>query len=145
MGDFVAKDALLFLDALICGMIIAAAYDVIRIFRAVIPHFNIIVGIEDFIFWNVSGVYLFAVMFCENDGVIRGFFLIGAVIGAYIYKKSFGELLVKYISKGINYLVSIVLKKPVNKAIMFIRKRKEKADGKAGRTKKKSIKNQSVK
>ncbi len=133
MGDFIVKDALLFLDALICGMIIAAAYDVLRIYRRIVPHMNIIVSIEDFIFWNASGVYLFAVLFGTNDGVIRGFFLGGAIIGAYIYKKSIGEILVEIISKVacnvINFLINIFLKKPANKVIMFLKKRKEKANG----------------
>ncbi len=130
MGEFVANDAELFLDALCCGMIIAVVYDLLRIYRKVIPHLNILVGIEDFIFWNIAGIYIFAVMFCSNNGVVRGFFLIGAIIGAYIYKKSLGEIVVKYVSYGINYCINIILKKPINKVIMFIRKQKEKADGK---------------
>ena len=138
MGDFIVTDALLFLDALICGMILAAVYDVIRIFRRIVPHLNIIINIEDFVFWNISGIYLFAVMFGTNNGVIRGYFIVGAIIGAYIYKKSIGEFMVKIISDGINYLIKIFLKKPINAVIMFLRKRKEKANGKKGTGKAKS-------
>ena len=74
MDEFVVADAFLLLDALICGMVIAVVYDVLRIYRNIVPHFNIIVGIEDFIFWNIAGIYLFAVMFGANDGIVRGFF-----------------------------------------------------------------------
>ena len=143
MGDFVITDALLFLDALICGMIIATVYDVLRIFRNIIPHYNIIINIEDFVFWNIAGIYLFAVMLSTNNGVIRGFFLMGAVMGAYVYKKSIGELLVQMLSKGINSLVNIFLKKPINKVIMIFRKRKEKMNGKVCEKKEKGRKNHS--
>lgn len=130
MGEFIVTDALLFLDALICGMLLAIVYDILRIFRRIIPHLNIIVSIEDFVYWNLSGIYIFAVMFGTNNGVIRGFFIVGAVIGAYIYKKSIGEFLVIIIADGINYIINIILKKPVNKVIMMIRKREETANGK---------------
>ncbi len=140
MGDFILTDALLFLDALICGMFLAAVYDVIRIFRKIVPHLNIIINVEDFIFWNISGIYLFAVIFGANNGVVRGFFLVGAVIGAYIFEKSIGEVFVKIISNGINYLINIFLKKPINMVIMAIGKRKENANGKKSTGKAESCK-----
>lgn len=114
MSDFIFEDARLFMEALSCGVIIAIIYDAIRLFRWLVPHHNLFINIEDFIFWNFSGLYFFAVMFSTNDGVIRGFFLIGAIIGAYLYFN----------------LVDIILKKPVNKVIIKLKKRKEKADGK---------------
>ncbi len=138
MGDFVVNDASLFLDALICGMILSGVYDVIRVFRRIVPHLNIFINIEDFVFWNVSGIYLFAVMFGTNNGVVRGFFIVGAVIGAFIYEKSVGEFLVRIISDGINYLANIFLKKPINAVIMSLRKRKEKANGEENTEKAKS-------
>ena len=134
MGDFIVNDAMLFLDALICGMIIAVAYDCLRLFRVIIPHFMFFINIEDFIFWNIAGIYFFSVMFCTNDGVLRGFFLFGTVLGAYIYKKSFGEFLLKITSGGINYIINNILKKPINKVIINAIKAKELSDG---RTKKK--------
>lgn len=140
-----ANDAWLFLDALLCGMVIAVIYDILRIYRNVIPHLNILIGIEDFIFWNLAGIYVFAVMFGKNDGVVRGFFFVGTIIGAYIYKKSVGELLVKYSSKGINFIINIILKKPINKVIMIIRKLKEKADGKRSKKKQEGRENKSHK
>ncbi len=143
MDEFVVTDAFLFLDALMCGMVIAVVYDILRIYRNIVPHFNLIVGIEDFIFWNIAGIYLFAVVFSTNDGIVRGFFLLGAVLGAFLYKKSIGEILVKYISNGINYLMNIILKKPINNVIMMLRKRKENANGKVCEEKTKSIKNKS--
>lgn len=129
MGDFIINDAMLFLDALICGMVIAAAYDILRLFRNIIPHLMFFVNIEDFIFWNIAGIYFFAVMFSVNDGILRGFFFTGTILGAFIYKKSFGELMLGILSLGINYIINNLLKKPINKVIIKTIKTKELSDG----------------
>jgi len=141
MGDFIINDAMLFLDALICGMIIAVAYDILRLFRNIIPHLIFFVNVEDFVFWNIAGIYFFAVMFSANNGVLRGFFLVGTILGAYVYKKSFGELLFGLLTLGINYIINNLLKKPINKVIIKAIKAKELSDG--GTEKKKSCEHKS--
>ena len=124
MSDFIFEDARLFLEALACGGIIAIIYDAIRLFRWLVPHHNLFTNIEDFLFWNFSGLYFFAVMFSTNDGVIRGFFIIGGIIGAYIYLN----------------IADIILKKPLNKVIIKLKSRKENTDGKKQKKKTESRK-----
>ena len=141
MGDFIINDAMLFLDALICGMIIAVAYDILRLFRNIIPHLIFFVNVEDFVFWNIAGIYFFAVMFSANNGVLRGFFLVGTILGAYVYKKSFGELVLGILTLGINYIINNLLKKPINKVIIKAIKAKELSDG--GTEKKKNCEHKS--
>lgn len=121
MEAFIVKEARLFIDSLYTGLVIAALYDVLRLLRRVIRHKNIFVSIEDFLFWNMAGIFIFAVIYSENDGKIRWFIILGICIGAYIYAKSFGKFLVKYTSKIINKILNIVLKKPLNKVKIFVR------------------------
>lgn len=121
MEAFIIEEARLFLDSLFTGLVIMALYDILRLLRRIIRHNNIVVGIEDFIFWNLAGIVIFALIYSENDGRIRWFIIAGICIGAWVYVKSFGTFLVKYTAYIINKILNIVLKKPVNKVKMALR------------------------
>ena len=121
MEDFIVKEASLFLDSLYTGLIIMALYDILRLLRRIIKHKNIFVGIEDLLYWNMAGIFIFSLIYSENDGRIRWFIIMGIFLGTLIYAKSFGRFLVKYTSKIINNILNIVLKKPLNKVKMAIR------------------------
>lgn len=121
MEEFIVKEAELFLDSMFTGLVIMALYDILRLFRRIVSHSNIIVGLEDFLFWNMAGIFIFALIYAENDGRIRWFIVVGICMGAWIYAKSFGSFLVKYTAKYINKLVNIVLKKPINKVKIALR------------------------
>lgn len=121
MEEFIVKEAELFLDSMFTGLVIMALYDILRLLRRIVSHSNIIVGLEDFLFWNMAGIFIFALIYSENDGRIRWFIIVGICMGAWIYAQSFGSFLVKYTAKYINKLVNIVLKKPINKVKMALR------------------------
>ncbi len=121
MEDFIVKEARLFIDSLYTGLIIMTLYDVLRLFRRIVKHKDIFVSIEDFLFWNMAGIFIFSLIYSQNDGRIRWFIVVGICIGAYVYEKSFGRFMVKYTSKIINKILNIVLKKPLNKVKMIIR------------------------
>lgn len=121
MEEFIVKEAELFLNSMFTGLVIMALYDILRLFRRIVSHGNMLVGLEDFIFWNMAGIFIFALIYSENDGRIRWFIIVGICMGAWLYAKSFGSFLVKYTSKYINKLINIVLKKPINKVKMALR------------------------
>lgn len=121
MEKFIVEEALLMLDSLYIGLVIMAAYDILRLFRRIVRHKNIFVGLEDFLFWVIAGFVVFSLVYSENDGTLRWFIVVGVLIGGIIYEKSFGRFLVKYTARYVNKLLNIVLKKPLAKAIMGIR------------------------
>lgn len=121
MEEFIIKEAGLFLDSLFTGLVIMVLYDILRLLRRIVRHNDIIVGIEDFLFWSLAGMGIFALIYSENDGRIRWFIIVGICIGTWVYAKSFGTFLVKYTAKLINRIINMVLKKPVNKVKMTLR------------------------
>lgn len=121
MEQFIVEEARLFVDSLFTGLVIMALYDILRLLRRIVKHKNIVVSIEDFLYWNIAGIFIFALIYAENDGRIRWFIIVGICIGAWVYAKSFGIFLVKYTSKYINKILNIVLKKPLNKVKMALR------------------------
>lgn len=120
MSYFLWNQASQFVTAMFSGMILSAFYDVIRIFRNVIKHRRIWISIEDFIFWNFVGIFLYIMIFYSNNGILRWFIIGSAFLGAIIYHRGIGRFVVKYISIIINTVINILLKKPIKKAKILI-------------------------
>lgn len=120
MSDFIREEVSIFLEAAWNGMIIAALYDVLRILRRVVKHSDVIVGIQDYIFWVVAGIMIFSRVFQANDGILRGYIFLALLIGAYSYHKSFSPWLVRYLSKILKFLTAYLLKKPLKWARIVI-------------------------
>jgi len=83
--ETISNQAYVFLCCVLGGMIIAFMYDVFRIRRKAIRSSNIIVYFEDFIYWILVALVLFAVVYISNDGELRGYVIIGAIIGIILY------------------------------------------------------------
>lgn len=119
MGDFIVQEVRLFLESAYFGMLLGASYDMLRILRRVVKHKNFVVYIEDYLFWVVWGVILFALIFNYNDGDVRGYVFVAVTIGGILYEKSFSSFLVKYISLILNKILTFILKKPL-KAVKMV-------------------------
>ena len=122
MGAFIREEIDIFLQAACYGMAITAAYDVLRILRRVFRQGDILVGIQDFVFWCLAGVVIFSMIFQCNDGILRGYILVALMIGGYLYQRSVGWLLVRYLSKFLNFFVTFLLKKPFKWVTINVRK-----------------------
>ncbi len=81
----ISNQAYVFLCCVLGGMIIAFIYDVFRIRRKAIKSSNIIVYFEDFIYWILVALVLFAVVYISNEGELRGYLIVGAIIGIILY------------------------------------------------------------
>ena len=96
---------------LILGVIITATYDVIRIMRAIFPRRRIIISIEDLLFWCMSSIIVFQLLYQENNGIVRWFAIMGSVIGMILFEKVIGTYLVKVLSKAGRKSKKIIKKK----------------------------------
>lgn len=105
----IIKEADVLVISFLMGMALLLVYDQIRIFRRLIPHGTVWVGIEDILFWVASAVVLFAMLYRENSGYIRGFAIGGVVVGMLMYNLLLSRLVVRvsvFILKKILFLVS---------------------------------------
>lgn len=91
----IIKEADVLVISFLMGMTLLLVYDQIRIFRRLVPHGTIWVGIEDMLFWIASAVLLFAMLYKENSGYIRGFVIGGVVVGMLLYNLLLSRLVVK--------------------------------------------------
>lgn len=117
--------------AILSGAVITVVYDCLRIFRRIIPHGNIWIGIEDFFFWMWTALWVFSVLYRENDGSLRSYTILAMVMGMFLYHQTISEPLVGFFGKMINRL-----KKLISKIIMKLRWRN--IDGKQDESKKKT-------
>ena len=113
MDELILEEINMFLEAAWSGMLIAVAYDVLRILRRIVKHWDWVVTVEDYLFWVIIGILVFAMIFQWNDGIVRGYVIVTLVFGAYLYHAAFSELLVKCASKILNFILTILLKKPL--------------------------------
>lgn len=95
--------------AVISGAVITFVYDLLRIFRRVIAHGNLWIGIEDFIFWIWTSLWAFSVLYRENDGSLRMYTILTMVLGMLLYHKTISEPMVEFLGKLFKKVFVILL------------------------------------
>ena len=91
----------LLLQAIKLGIKLTFVYDGIRIFRILIKHRDVVISIEDILFWMYATVIIFEMQLEQSEGLLRGFCILGMLLGMYLYSKILGERLVVLAEKGI--------------------------------------------
>lgn len=110
MSEDLSREVWFLLHSMLLGIGIVVLYDILRIFRNIIKHKNFLIGLEDILFWITSGLLIFRMLYKENDGILRWFSIGGIILGMLVYHVSISQLLVRYISLGLNMLIKYVLK-----------------------------------
>ena len=83
------------------GVKLALFYDIVRIFRFLITHKNFVISIEDFFFWVYATLIIFQLQLEQSNGVLRGFSVLGMMLGMFLYNKLLGKRVVCLAEKGI--------------------------------------------
>ena len=85
VSETIGHEALLFGISLLAGAGLFLLYDILRIISRILPHGTVAVGIEDFFYWLVCTGVVFVMLYRENDGMVRGFALLGMAVGTVLY------------------------------------------------------------
>ncbi|MCH5339829.1 MAG: spore cortex biosynthesis protein YabQ [Acetatifactor sp.] len=123
------------LHALFMGIFITFIYDLLRIFRKVVPHRGFFVSAEDLLFWIYCGEEVFLLMYHESDGTLRWFAVLGALTGMFLYRKLISPYFVKYVSMALNRILKLVgrVLRFLSKPLKILFRRTGTAMGRAGR------------
>lgn len=105
MNILVSDQLYIFVWAIIFGGLLGLFYDLIRVFRRILPHQKLAIGIEDLIFWCIAGITIFGYIFNTNDGVMRGFIFIGLSLGVAMYMLLFSRIFIEYMTKLIRTIL----------------------------------------
>ncbi len=107
--------------ALVClffllGVFLAACYDVLRIFRGLIPHGKLLVNLEDLFYWIYVAVVIFLMLYEKNDGQLRGYVFGGLLVGMVSYGCTFSRICVPPVIRFLRRVLGILLK-PARKCL----------------------------
>lgn len=103
-----AKETRLFLLSIVVGVGLSLLYDLLRVLRLQTRHRPIVVSLEDLIYFLVCAAVTFGFALKDNSGQIRGYILIGELLGWGCWHLTAGELAVK-IASGIFALLRRVV------------------------------------
>lgn len=110
MSDSIGLEVQFFLVSILSGAILLFVYDIIRIFRRIIKHSKVLVAIEDILFWVVSSIFIFIMMYKQNNGDIRGFSIMGMVIGMLVYNHLISKFFINISTTIINKVIWVIKK-----------------------------------
>ncbi|MEG0388828.1 MAG: spore cortex biosynthesis protein YabQ, partial [Niameybacter sp.] len=83
-------------------------YDLVRIFRKIIPHSDWSVQVEDTAYWICCALIGFAILYMHNYGQIRFFVFIGIILGGIFYFCTFSIVFMKFATWMIEFIKHII-------------------------------------
>ena len=105
----------LFIIFLINGIVIGFIFDMFRVFRKSFRHKDYIINIQDILFWVCTGFVLLYSSFTFNDGELRLFMILSAVLGFIIYLLTFSKIII-----NVNVKILLFLKKLLSRIIKIL-------------------------
>ena len=115
-----------FLWSIVVGVILAILFDLFRALRFKGIK-DIWVYIQDIIFWIVAAVVIIASTFIINEGELRGYMLIGYLLGAGFYVLLFSKFvlhILRFVFDGIRNGCTFVTKK-IKNVFKFVKREKK--------------------
>lgn len=109
MNPMISEQLMIFLLAILIGAVAHFSYDLIRVFRRVFVHNNLIIDIEDVAYFVLLGMCLFIYIFKINSGVIRGFIIAGFGLGGLLYHLTLSKLIILIITTIVKSIVTTIM------------------------------------
>ncbi|HEX3021730.1 MAG TPA: spore cortex biosynthesis protein YabQ [Lachnospiraceae bacterium] len=108
MSEVINLEVQFFLTSILYGIFILIVYDILRIFRRIIPHKAFFVALEDILFWLATSIVIFQMIYRKNNGTIRGFAIVGMLLGMIVYNQSLSPLMVKGMTRIIKMFLHLI-------------------------------------
>ena len=104
------NQAYLFFIFVLNGILIGFLFDFFRILRKSFSGKDWITYLEDILFWILTGAILLYSIFTFNNGEIRLFMLIGALLGSILYLLTVSRYVIKISVKIIGIIKLVICK-----------------------------------
>ncbi len=91
----IREEVIIFLVSVVTGTMLRLVYQSIVVFRQLVEHSLLIIGIEDIFFWLGAALYVFVQIYHTSDGSVRWYFILGLVFGML-----FCEAVIRRFTKG---------------------------------------------
>ena len=112
------------LSFFIAGICIGILFDLFRISRKTFKTPNILIYIEDILFWILTGLIILFTIFTKSNGEIRLYMIVSMLFSCFMYFFYISKYFIKINTKIISYIVIFIkiLLKPITKTIDFCKK-----------------------
>ena len=128
VSETIAGEGSLLLASLCFGAALMMLYDIVRIFRNIVKHGTILMAVEDILYWLLCAVGIFAMLYQENDGLLRWFVLGGVAVGMLLENSLVSPFVIRIFVRVIRAWLKIIQKmlrffgRPLKKLCLFFRK-----------------------
>ena len=128
MSQSIVVEAVFAAKCIGVGVMIAVAYDLLRILRNCVRHNRMAISAEDLVYWVLCAFFIFAVLYCENDGILRWYCVAGAALGMFVYEKTLSPYFVHIMSTVVQKTIYLVARgvswilKPLKSLFFGLRK-----------------------
>jgi spore cortex biosynthesis protein YabQ len=125
----VEQQTIMFLVSIFGGVVIRFVYDIFKAVRHILKNNKQVTYISDILFWILAAILVFYFLNLSCNGEVRGFLILGFIIGAGLYYFMIGDKFVNLICKIVMISVKIILKpvlfllKPIYKFVRNIVKK----------------------
>ena len=87
VSDEIWGQAMLLLSCLGLGCWLMFCYDFLRVSRLLFKKKDWLVSLEDLLYWIYVSLSAFALLYRQNDGVLRGYVVCGIFMGMAVYDR----------------------------------------------------------
>lgn len=108
MNMIMSIETAVFFESVLLGAILGICFDVFRILRITIPSSKAAVFIQDILFFVIIAAASFYFFVTFNEGIVRGYLLLGELLGFIIYYCTIGSLVFKAAEWIISWLKRIL-------------------------------------
>lgn len=128
VSETIAGEGSLLFVSFLFGIVLMMLYDIFRIFRRIVKHGIILTAAEDALYWLFCAVGIFAMLYEENDGLLRWFVLGGVAVGMLLENRYISPWVIRLFVKVIRIWLGIfgkafgVVSKPTKRIRLFFRK-----------------------
>ena len=125
VSETIAGEGSLLLASLCFGAALMMLYDIVRIFRNIVKHGTILMAVEDILYWLLCAVGIFAMLYQENDGLLRWFVLGGVAVGMLLENSLVSPFVIRIFVRVIRAWLKIIQKmlrffgRPLKKLCLF--------------------------
>lgn len=127
MSAPVSIELWIFLWSICSGIILGFIFDIFRIKRRVVKTGLVLTTIEDLLFWILAALILFITVYLSNDGEIRGFTIIGCILGAVFYFSAISPIILRVavtvieaVKRAVRFIVKVIMW-PIEKIVGFLK------------------------
>ena len=108
MSPNIVREVMLLVHSFLLGIVLTVIYDGMIVLRKLFHHFDVLISLEDLLFWIGCAVSVFYMLYEENNGILRWFAVAGVGGGMLVYKVTFSSLVVKAAVKVLGGILGLL-------------------------------------